>query len=102
MLVYIWLYLVVKKKDSNILIYNYIYYSDIFTDSILAYWMIKNNFKNSLTFSVWGGFLTIIDSELAYDPFNLDLDLDMKKIISIMNILRCFYQLIQIISWLVI
>ena len=47
------------NKDSNILVYNYISYPDAFSDILLAYLIIKSNFKNSLTFKEWGTFLPL-------------------------------------------
>ena len=38
------------KKDSNVIVYSYIYYPEIFTNSILGYLIFKSNFKSSFLF----------------------------------------------------
>lgn len=40
----------VLKKDKNILVYNYIYYPDIFVNYILGYLIIREDFKNNPVF----------------------------------------------------
>ncbi len=39
----------ILNKNSNVLVYNYISYHEIFSDCLLAYLIIKNNFTSSLT-----------------------------------------------------
>lgn len=61
-------YLVVFRvliPGSNVLIYSYIYYPDIFVNSVLYYLLRKNNFKNSLIYKEWGDFLSVLDSSLG-------------------------------------
>jgi DNA-dependent RNA polymerase len=61
-------YLVVFRllnKDSNILVYNYVYYPDIFINSVLYYIIRKNLFKSSMVFREWGDFLAILDNRLG-------------------------------------
>jgi hypothetical protein len=38
------------KKDTSVVVYNYIYYPNIFTNTILGYLIFKSNFKNSYLF----------------------------------------------------
>lgn len=52
-------------KDSNIIIYNYVYYPDIFVNNILYFLIQKNNFSKSLIYREWGDFLSIIDNNLG-------------------------------------
>jgi len=41
---------VIKNKGDLVLIYNYLTYSEIFTNSLIAYLIIKGNFAKSETF----------------------------------------------------
>nr|YP_313624.1 hypothetical orf4 [Epidermophyton floccosum]AAW78230.1 hypothetical orf4 [Epidermophyton floccosum] len=52
------------KKDTNILIYNYIFYTEEFIDSLIMYFIVRDNFAKSLTFRESGDFLCIIDKSL--------------------------------------
>lgn len=66
------IYLVVfrlLKKDSRILVYNYIYYPNIFVNSLLHYLVVKSNFKNSFIFKEWGDYLSVLSNEFANDSY---------------------------------
>ena len=41
---------VIKNREDFVLIYNYILYEKIFTNSLITYLIIKNNFAKSETF----------------------------------------------------
>lgn len=58
----------VLKKGSNKIIYNYIYYPEVFTNSILAHMILKSGFKFS--FKEWGDFFTFIDTNLGDDSID--------------------------------
>ena len=61
-------YLVVFRalnKDSDVLVYNYIYYPDVFINSVLYYLLLKNNFKNSLVYREWGDYFSVLDNRLG-------------------------------------
>lgn len=55
----------VLNKNSNVLVCNYIYYPDVFINSLLYYLLRKNNFKNSLVYREWGDYFSILDNRLG-------------------------------------
>ena len=55
----------VLNKNSNVLVYNYIYYPDVFIDSVLYYLLRKNNFKNSFIYREWGDYLSVLYNRLG-------------------------------------
>lgn len=56
----------VLNKHSNVLVYNYIYYPDVFINSLLYYLLRKNNnFKNSMVYREWGDYLSVLDNRLG-------------------------------------
>ena len=56
----------VLNNNSNILVYNYVYYPYVFTDYILGYFISKADFKKGITIEEWGDYFTFIDEELGY------------------------------------
>lgn len=64
-------YLVVARvlnNNSNVIIYNYIFYPDIYNNPLKTFLLQKKDFQNSLLYSEWGDFLTVINSnELVED-----------------------------------
>lgn len=59
---------VIKNKGDLVLIYNYLTYSEIFTNSLITYLIIKGNFAKSETFMEWGDIFTIIDKNIDTHP----------------------------------
>lgn len=57
------------KNNSNSIVYSYIYYPDLFTDSLLAYLITKTNFEESFLFKEWGDFYTVIDNRLGNNKY---------------------------------
>lgn len=55
--------IIVKNKPS--LVYNYIFYIDLFTDLLLLYLITKHKFIESNTCKDWGDFYTFIDINLG-------------------------------------
>lgn len=55
----------VLKKDSNEIVYNYICYPNIFTNSLVGHLILKSGFSSSFFFKEWGDFYTIIDNSLG-------------------------------------
>lgn len=51
----------VLNKDTNVLIYNYMYYPNIFFICLFAYLIVKDKYINSIIYKEWGDYLTIID-----------------------------------------
>lgn len=63
--IYLVVFRVLKTKNGNVVIYHYIYYPGIFTDSMLMYLITKNHFERSYLYSDWGDFITLIDRSLG-------------------------------------
>lgn len=53
-----------ENHKKRTIIYNYLYYPEIFLNCLLAYSLIRYNLKKSITFSEWGDYLIIIDKDL--------------------------------------
>jgi hypothetical protein len=69
----------ILKKDSNILVYNYIYYPYIFFSCLFTYLITKDKYINSVIYKEWGDYLTVIDYK-----FN-DSNLEDKFMLNIYN-----------------
>ena len=75
------------KKDSNEIIYNYICYPDIFTNSLVGHLTIKSGFNSSFLFKEWGDFYAIIDNSLGVgdtmneikDKYLVSYDVEVSK-----------------------
>jgi len=50
----------VLNNDSKTIIYNYIFYPDIFNPALLYFLLEKKDFRNSILYSEWGDYLTIM------------------------------------------
>lgn len=59
----------VLKKDTNIIVYSYISYPEIFLNSLIYYLIRKENFKASSSYLDWGDYLTLIDYNLGSNDF---------------------------------
>jgi hypothetical protein len=55
------------NKDKNTIIYNYIFYPEIFVNSLLLYLIKRLNKNTSLFYRDWGDFYCLIDSDLGDD-----------------------------------
>lgn len=53
------------KKKTNNLVYNCMFYNNVFLNSFLSFLVVKNNFSNSLLFKEWGDFIAYIDKSLV-------------------------------------
>src|SRR5436853_1961404 len=53
------------KKDSNEIVYNYISYPNIFSNSLVGHLILKSGFSSSFLFKEWGDFCAIIDNSLG-------------------------------------
>lgn len=62
-----------KTNKGIELVYNYMYYPYVFTDSVLGYLLIKGDFRHSYLFKEWGDFFTIIDESLFINDFTNNL-----------------------------
>lgn len=51
----------VLNKNSNVIVYNYIYYLDVFINSLLYFLLRKNN----LVYREWGDYFSILDNRLG-------------------------------------
>ena len=60
--------------ESRTLIYNYVYYPNAFNVPLMWFLVGKVDFKNSLVYSEWGDFFTVIDVKLPYNKFQNKLD----------------------------
>ncbi len=65
--IYLVMFSILNKRE-NILIYNYISYNKLFSDSLLAFLIIKSNFTSNLAFKEWGDFFTFIDYDIDNSP----------------------------------
>lgn len=54
----------ILNKEKNVLVYNYISYHEMFSSSLLTYLTIKPLYTRGATFTEWGDFFTIIDSNI--------------------------------------
>lgn len=70
----------VLNKNEGTLIYNYIHYSPVFHKSLLYFIISKKDFNNSLTYSEWGDFLTVVDNNLCSDCGEDKLELNTSNI----------------------
>jgi len=69
------IYLVLFRRlnnESNVLVYNYLFYPSCFATLINIFLLRKNDFNNSLVYSEWGDFFTSIELEAIYDESNLN------------------------------
>ena len=57
----------ILNNNSNVIIYNYLYYPLILYESLVYHVISKRDFNNSLIYGEWGDFLTIFDSNLCKD-----------------------------------
>ncbi len=57
---YLVLIRVLNNNDSKTIIYNYIFYPDIFNPALLYFLLEKKDFRNSTLYSEWGDYLTIL------------------------------------------
>jgi hypothetical protein len=64
------------NKDSKTLIYNYVYYPNVFREALLWFHIAKVDFRNSLVYSEWGDFLTVIDNNLGSDDMPNKLNIN--------------------------
>ena len=63
-------YLVIVRalnNENNVLIYNYLYYPLVLSYPLMVFLSGKNDYQNSLLYSEWGDFLTVISSSLHND-----------------------------------
>lgn len=57
---YLVLIRVLNNNDCKTIIYNYIFYPDIFNPALLYFLLEKKDFRNSTLYSEWGDYLTIM------------------------------------------
>ena len=70
---YLVLIRVLNNKDCKTIIYNYIFYPDIFNPALLYFLLEKKDFRNSTLYSEWGDYLTIMNhSEYTKDRLCLN------------------------------
>jgi len=62
-------------NNNPTLIYNYVFYPDIFTDVFLMYSITRFRFIDSWIYNEWGGIFTFIDESLGYDKKGIIKDL---------------------------
>lgn len=65
----------VLSGNNPSLIYNYLFYPDIFTDLLLMFSIIRFRFADSWVYEEWGGIYTFIDESLGYDKEGIIKDL---------------------------
>jgi len=65
--IYIVTFRTVLYKNKFVLNYNYLFYSEFFTDLFLMFLITRIKFKDSLTYGNWSGIFTLIDSNLSYN-----------------------------------
>lgn len=51
-------------KDSNMIMYNYIYYPKEFINSMLVYLLVKYDFESSPVYRDWGDYHCLLDEDL--------------------------------------
>ena len=51
----------VLNNETKTIIYNYIFYPEVFNSALLYFLLEKKDFKNSLLYTEWGDYLTIIN-----------------------------------------
>jgi len=65
--IYLVIFRVIGQQDKRQIVYNYIYFPKIFINSLLCYFITKENFNRSIIYREWGDFFTIIDEGLFID-----------------------------------
>jgi len=67
------------NKEKRILVYNYIYYNDLFYLTLIVYFLVRNYFITENKHE-WGKYLVILDNKLLnYNNVNKYLDLYKNK-----------------------